>query len=575
MQLPDFQRGWIWDDEHVRSLLASVSLSYPIGAVMLLETGNPNVRFKPLLLEGVKLDKPPEPEDLILDVQQRLTSLFQSLLLDQPVLTRDARKKPIHRWYYVKMAEALDPNADREEAIIGVPEERVLKDFRSRTLLDYSTSEKEYEHGVFPFSRMFDSSDWRTGYQEHWDYDKEKNKMFNTFEKHVIKRFEQYQVPLIMLGKETPKEAVCQVFEKVNTGGVPLTVFELLTATYAAEDFNLKEDWANRKTRLKQHGVLGALSSTDFLQAVTLLATYARKQQDPDRAISCKRKDMLRLDLGEYSEWAEPATRGFEEAVRFLFSQKTFAVRDLAYRTQMVPLSAILSALGEEADSDGVRTKLARWFWCGVFGELHGSSTETRFAKDLPEVLRWIAGGSEPDTVSEANFAPSRLFTLRSRNSAAYKGLHALLLRDGAQDFRTGEPIDVQMYFEDSIDIHHIFPQRWCQDNGIARERYDSIVNKTPLSAKTNRKIGRKPPSVYLPLLQNQFEISEDRMNEILRSHVVDAPSLRTDDFDTFFEARQQALLERIEEVMGKPVIQIPVEDEAAEMRDYEEEAVA
>jgi len=52
-QLPDFQRSWVWDDNHVKSLLASVSVSYPIGAVMLFETGNPDVRFGPRLVEGV------------------------------------------------------------------------------------------------------------------------------------------------------------------------------------------------------------------------------------------------------------------------------------------------------------------------------------------------------------------------------------------------------------------------------------------------------------------------------------------------------------------------------------------
>ena len=36
VQLPDFQRGWVWDDDHIISLIASISLSYPIGAVMLL-----------------------------------------------------------------------------------------------------------------------------------------------------------------------------------------------------------------------------------------------------------------------------------------------------------------------------------------------------------------------------------------------------------------------------------------------------------------------------------------------------------------------------------------------------------
>ena len=93
----------------------------------------------------------------------------------------------------------------------------------------------------------------------------------------VIQRFQQYQIPLILMRKQTPKEAVCQVFEKVNTGGVSLTVFELLTATYAADEYNLREDWDARLKRLKKHKVLEGIESTDFLQGVTLLATRARR----------------------------------------------------------------------------------------------------------------------------------------------------------------------------------------------------------------------------------------------------------------------------------------------------------
>ena len=85
MQLPDFQRGWVWDDEHIRSLLASVSLSYPIGAVMMLQTGNVDVRFKPRLVEEVAHPTVPEPDRLILDGQQRLTSLYQALMLGKPI----------------------------------------------------------------------------------------------------------------------------------------------------------------------------------------------------------------------------------------------------------------------------------------------------------------------------------------------------------------------------------------------------------------------------------------------------------------------------------------------------------
>ena len=85
VQLPDFQRGWVWDDEHVRSLLVSVARSFPVGAVMLLETGG-DVRFQVRPIENLTFPgKVPLPERLILDGQQRLTTLTQVLALDEPV----------------------------------------------------------------------------------------------------------------------------------------------------------------------------------------------------------------------------------------------------------------------------------------------------------------------------------------------------------------------------------------------------------------------------------------------------------------------------------------------------------
>ena len=115
IQLPEFQRSFVWDDEHISSLLGSLSLSYPMGAVMMLENGNPDVRFKPRPIEGVELTQPEEPERFILDGQQRLTALFQALFKNKPVITQDSRKKVIRRWYYIDMSAALDSIADREK----------------------------------------------------------------------------------------------------------------------------------------------------------------------------------------------------------------------------------------------------------------------------------------------------------------------------------------------------------------------------------------------------------------------------------------------------------------------------
>ncbi len=531
---------------------------------MMLQTGNPTVRFKARLLEGVHIDPQPSPERFVLDGQQRLTSLFQALCLDKPVATYDIRGKSIQRWYYLDMAKSLHPDIDREDVVLGFGEDRKVRNFRGEVIEDYSERQAEYQQCLFPLAEIFNCADWRKGFNKHWKYDEEKIRLFDEFEEEIIKRFEQYHVPVIKLLKETPKEAVCQVFEKVNTGGVSLTVFELLTATFAVDEYDLREDWEGQRDsrgtiikpgrvhRLRKHNVLDALENTDFLQAVTLIATYNHKIERSEAAISCKRKDILRLTLADYIAWAEPITIGFEKAAKLLYGQQIFTARDLPYRSQLVPLSALFTALGTKADTDHAHAKLLRWYWCGVFGELYGGSIETRFAKDVPDVLTWIDGGPEPTTVTDSNFAPTRLFTLRSKNSAAYKGLSILLQRDGGLDLRTGEAIDVQMYFDDKIDIHHIFPREHCRKAGIEVKYYDCIVNKTPLSAKTNRIISSNAPSVYLERLQHAANISPERMDEIIISHVADPAAMRTDNFYSFFSARQKALLDRIEKATGK-----------------------
>jgi hypothetical protein len=565
-QLPDFQRGWVWDDAHIRSLLASVSLSYPVGAIMMLQAGGEDVRFKTRSVEGVKPEGLRAPERLILDGQQRLTSLYQALLSSAAVETRDSRGNPMKRWYYVDINKALSPHHDREDAIVSIPENRKLLNFRGEETADYSTLEREVMAGLLPLRLMFDTDGlmrWQMAYlQAEPAHIQARLATWSQLMTEVIQRVQQYQVPLIMLRKETPKDAVCQVFEKVNTGGVALTVFELLTATYAATDFDLRNDWNSRLLKLKKHKVLANIESTEFLQAVTLLATYARRKKslsagtsaDAAPGISCKRKDILRLTLEDYRAWADTATSGLFRAATLLYDQNIFSARDIPYRTQLIPLAAIFATLGGRADTDGVLTKLTRWYWCGVFGELYGSALETRFARDLAEVVAWVEGGAEPSTIIDANFAPARLLSLRTRNSAAYKGLAVLLLRDGGRDFRTGFSIDAQIYDDENIDIHHIFPKAWCKQQGIEPSRYDSVVNKTPLSAKTNRIIGGNAPSTYLARLQKSADISDERMGELLESHVIEPARLRSDDFKGFFEARELALLQRIEKAMGKKI---------------------
>ncbi|MEW6498324.1 MAG: DUF262 domain-containing protein [Cyanobacteriota bacterium] len=162
IQLPDFQRDWVWDDAHIRRVLASISQAYPIGAMMLLQQGNHHQAFKPRLLDGVTLQHPPFPGLLVLDGQQRLTTLFMVLLSEQPVLIKDLNSnKRSRKWYYLDLKKALDPNTERSEAIIAFPESKKLRTFGGE-LIDVSTLDREYATGLFPLSKVFGFLEWRS-----------------------------------------------------------------------------------------------------------------------------------------------------------------------------------------------------------------------------------------------------------------------------------------------------------------------------------------------------------------------------------------------------------------------------
>lgn len=548
IQLPDFQRGWVWDDNRIKGLIASVAKSFPIGAIMLLETGNPSVRFKTKVVEGVLGVNGIKPEMLILDGQQRITSLYQAIITNRVVNTRNSKGYDIKRWYYIDMIKALDSNTDLEEAIFSINENKIVTENIGRDIvLDLTTDENEYKNLMYPVCMVDEYDEWRTKFSEYWDFDKEKIKFWNEFERNIIQGFNRYMLPVIVMKKENPKEAVCQVFEKVNTGGVSLTVFELLTASFASDEFDLKADWENIKNEFKLFKILGSVNNTDIIQAITLYSTFqnrfdyfAKGNAENIPGVSAKRKEMLNLTLADYQKYRDIIVKGFIKASKILLENHIFNYRDLPYSTQLVPMSAILAKLGDKIDNVGNKNKLMRWFWCGVFGELYGSANETRYALDIIQVTDWIENNSdEPKTIYDCNFSPSRLNTLKTRNSAAYKGVYAILLDDNTKDWLSAIKIDLSSYFSESIDIHHIFPVAWCEKNKIPRSDFDCIVNKTPLSGRTNRIVSGDAPSKYLERLKKHAGVTDEEFHLILKSHVVNPDFMYADDFYKFFADRK------------------------------------
>lgn len=116
----------------------------------------------------------------------------------------------------------------RCQAPTYIPEDRTIKsDFGRQIDLDLSSREKEFKNHMFPLNIVYDHivcSNWQFDYQAYHEYNRETSERYAQFNKEILVTIQSYKIPIITLEKTTPKEAVCQVFENVNTGGVALTI---------------------------------------------------------------------------------------------------------------------------------------------------------------------------------------------------------------------------------------------------------------------------------------------------------------------------------------------------------------
>lgn len=559
IQLPDFQRGWVWEDNRIKALLASLTLKYPVGAIMLLESGG-DFRFKCKNIEGSG-DEYKNPESMILDGQQRMTSTFQAMRSKNAVSTWSDQKKAIKRFYYLDIEKALNTTTDRIDAIISVDENKQIRGNIGRdVLLDLSTEELEFKNKMIPFNKMTianEINDWRNKYQEYYNFEPNIIKEYQQIDTNIIQPILNYRIPIIKVLKEAPKEAVCQVFENVNQGGVPLTVFELLTATFAADNFDLKEHWNKVKEIFEQYETLKKFDNTSFLIAMTLLIAMRK-----NITVSCKRKDVLNLDYRDYEKNEEDLINGFKKAYKLLVEMNIYSVYDIPYSTQLIPLAVICTLLDKEFENSSVKDKIKQWFWCGVFGELYGGANETRYALDVKQVYDWIKGKDElPKTINDCNFNTMRLLGLQTKNSAAYKGIMALILSNRAYDWINGMEMGVQTYLDERSDVHHIFPQEYCINMNYDKKKWNSIINKTPLFFSTNRYIGGTSPNDYMNKIVRNKDISKEDLKYYISSHMINADLLDNNNFEDFIIDRAIKILNGIERCTGKKITDRNSED--------------
>lgn len=534
MALPDFQRSFVWDPSATQELIISIASNYPAGSI--LRVRNAGDLFVMREFEGAPALNGSKPSFLILDGQQRLTSLYQAFY-----------GKGEHK-FFIDLKPLLD-GKDFEECIFHMRAKKADK--------KHGTLGKQAMNFILPLEIIYGSLGgffrWMDDILDMLEAGKEKTsdlrKQLRDLHTRWIEPIEYYDFPVVTLSPRTSADAVCTIFETLNRTGVKLSVFELLTARFWSDDVNLRMLFDTAK---KSYPLIEDFEIDPYyiLQMISLL--------NPSKAPSCKRSDLLQeLKPALIKDHWNSVVVALNEILKILTEDCGVLIPQwLPYNTMLIPMAAIWA---KQKDAKGTkigsnRKKISQWFWCSVFSQAYENSPNSQSAKDFTELSRWLDGGDEPETVKIFSFDIDQLRETTPRQRAVYRGTICLILRNGAIDFYEGKKITVDLLKDKKIDDHHIFPDAYLETKGVLKVKRDCVINRTLIDRKTNQRIGKRPPTDYLKDIEKN--IGRDILERLIKGHLIakDLGELKKESFEEFIEHRLEIFRQNIEAVTYKKI---------------------
>lgn len=555
--LPQFQRNFVWARDDITDLLVSILQGHFIGSFLLLEVDKENVPFAYRLLEGVTLKKEPNPELMILDGQQRMTSLHY--VFAAPDIPLRWTKYPYR--FFIDLGKVTE--GDLEKAIQS---ERVIN---CAGMLD---RQRQFESLIVPMTEMEHWDKWLNAY-EQWLVKKDKEAYFEYYFpvckpawNTVIEQIRDFLVPTLSIPKikHDSQEAlaeVCAIFEKINSMGVKLSVYDLLTARLYKNHIDLHGLWLET---VDNHHLLDEYSEgkpDEF--GVYVLRTIALI-----RGLDVKSKALINLSPMDKEkgwdfekDWRKAVTY-MEKALERMTSidQDGFGAFDrkwMPYITMISPLAAMLAAIDDQKLGHSAYKLMRRWYWSAVFRERYATSVESNIARDYQDFLKAVKDPSSGmNAVQEArvNILDNPAYSLQdvSRLNSVYRGVMCLVALRGAKDFRADDSIQFH-----ALEDHHIFPDGYLKElKGpdakpmFSADRIKCVLNRTLIADKTNNFIRKRNPSDYLVNV-----IPAGLADTILPTHYIGPNAMiamQADDFDAFIAARENALTAEIRSRIGK-----------------------
>jgi hypothetical protein len=434
--------GEIWSRDDITDLLVSILKNYFIGSFLLLRTDVDSSPFAARPIEGVALDILNLRSDwMVLDGQQRLTSLHY--VFAAPDIPLRGTKYP-YRFF-------LDLNTlvsgDVDEAIISQRADWCHKELERET---------QFQTLVVPFTELEHWDDWLNAY-EQWLSERDRERYFNEYFKQqkpvwnqAIGHLQQFQVPTIEIPKIPSNDPdriseVCAIFEKMNSTGVRLSVYDLLIARLYKDHIDLHALWGEA---IEQYDHLREFSGgePDFYGVYTL-RTLALL-----RGLEVKSKTLVNLSPQDFEQDWCMATKYTEKALQRITSTNAdgfgaFDVKWIPYSTMVSTLAALLHYIDTHDVDHRAYKYLRKWYWGSVFLERYAGAVETSLYRDYRDVLsRFTNEQYTPDVFAEVDtrISSGESFSLLgvTRVNAIYRGVINLIAIHGAKDFQADDSIE-------------------------------------------------------------------------------------------------------------------------------------
>ena len=579
--IPDFQREFEWKPWDIRELMRSIFLDYYIGSLLLWKGVSES--FEALACEPLYgFNGNGEASHIVLDGQQRLTAMYYAFVAP------DVRAPGRHNrfLYFIRVDRFMEEVFD----------EAFEYDWTRRGINLLTNRTAQFDAHRFPLAVVgqggWELPNWVQDYEKHWRNkaseaehlgDETESRVARqhadnarAFGEHLKEITQQYQIAYIELDQELELDKVCDIFTQINSRGIRLDIFDLMNALLKPKGLQLKHLWRAAKQKLDFVG--SGRMNVYILQVMSILRQgycspkylyylLPGQQKTVRESDGSFRKEVLIPDAAEFERRWHGAVEGLERAIELLRHPQEFGAISSQYLPYVSILPAFASArsavreLPASSQLDAQR-KLRHWYWASVFTNRYSGSVESTSARDYLDLRSWFNDDSaEPALIGEfkGRFRNLELRRETRRGTSVYNGIFNLLVLRGARDWMLGT---VPQYGD--LDDHHIVPKRWGKKHALETS-IDTILNRTPLTADTNRKvINDRLPNEYLPKLVEAN--GEPMVRATLETHLVSPSAFEIllrdpftlTDYEDFVAERQRTLQEAIEDLLVKERLDLP-----------------